>query len=96
MARLKFIREQEGAGPINLVVETPTYQIVPRINGQVDVQYWPVPGETITVEVSNREHPNCYPICYVESESTGKTVDVIRAGDRSVVTDEQAEQDLAS
>lgn len=81
MARLKFIRQREGSDPITLVIETPTYQVVPRVNGQTDVQYWPVPGETLTVEVSNREHQNCYPICYIESESTGKTIETLKAWD---------------
>lgn len=96
MARLKFTKPQEGLENRVLVIETPAYEIIPRRNGQTDIQYTPEPGDTRTVEISNRDHFNCYPICYIESETTGKTVDIIRAHDRSVVTDEQAREDMAA
>ncbi|GHC19378.1 hypothetical protein [Aidingimonas halophila] len=83
MARLKFTRIYDSGQEQCDVVECNHYNICRFAGGAVEVTTFP--GYTDEGGVSrfvSSERDDGYPVCFVESDSTGKTVDVIRAGDQ--------------
>ncbi|KFF48122.1 hypothetical protein GY26_16215 [Gammaproteobacteria bacterium MFB021] len=91
MARLKFYRTKPTGCTERMVVETSQYEIEEYATGRVDVTYTLMPNDRRTVEVSNRQHFNSYPRCYIEAESTGQTIDQIVAKDQLTVPAEEVQ-----
>ncbi|MDL4860788.1 hypothetical protein NPJ88_000425 [Halomonas elongata] len=85
MARLKFARLYDTGQEQYDVVECSHYSVCRFAGGAAEVTAYP--GYTNEGGVSryvSHERDDGYPNCFVESESTGKTVDVIRALDDQV------------
>lgn len=82
MARLKFYRRFASGQEQFDVVECAHYSLLKLSYGATDVTVYPgfTDQEGITYRISN-EDADCYPTCYIESESTGKTIETLRATD---------------